>query len=149
MTTVIHRDQALKAIAGHIADRDAFVVLVPPAMLDTVTHALRRTPQWRGYIDNGTGIILRADAATATALMPLMGALGIPTAAVLTVPKTVPASVLGEALGQHIPADGSQDIIGIHDGGPLIWPLLFVDALALVDPAAAAQLRALDIATAS
>jgi hypothetical protein len=67
----------------------------------------------------------------------------VPYAAVGTVPKTVPARTLSDVLGQDIPDDGSRDLIFLHgeEGEPIVWPPLFADALAVVDPAAAATIH--------
>lgn len=140
MTTSISRATAVTTVAGHIADRDAFVITVPPNVLGDVTHGLRDVDGWTAYLDSGTPVILQTDRVS---VLAVTGAI-ILSAAVVTVPKTVPAAVLSKALGQTIPDDGSQDLVVLHgaDGEPIVWPLLFVDALDQVDPIAAAQLRA-------
>lgn len=144
MTTVIPRESAVRRIAAHIADRDAFIVVVPPGLLDTLAAGLVDVPDWTGYADNGTRMVLRTDQPGA---LLVVEAVSVATAVVI-VPKTVPAGVLAEALGQEIPADGSQDLVLLHEDerGPLIWPRLFVDALEIVDPAVAAHLHANDLA---
>ena len=62
-------------------------------------------------------------------------------------PKTTPAAALAEALGEHVPDDGSRDLImlGESTNGPYLWPTLFVDSVALVDPVAAATVYVNDV----
>jgi hypothetical protein len=106
-------------------------------------------PGWTGYLDLGLPTVLRVHLSQAqkkTLLPVLVSLVGAACTAVFTVPKTVPAVTLGTALGQQLSDDGSQDILVIHEPGPAtVWPTLFVDALALVDPASAAQLHANDL----
>ncbi|MDJ0341777.1 hypothetical protein [Streptomyces sp. PH10-H1] len=134
------RPQAVKRIADHIADRDSYVITVPPDALTSFAHRLCDIPDWNAYLDNGTGTVLH----TGHALTLLACDLIIETAAVVIVPKTVPTAVLTEAVGRDVPADGSQDIVILTGpaGRPVFWPLLLVDAIEIVDPAVAAQLRA-------
>ncbi len=145
-TPIISRDDAIHAIANRLADRDAFVLFVPPGMVPTVARCLATVAGWTGYLDTGLPTVLRTSSSEALVMLPLVVShFGATSTAVITVPKTVPAAALGKALGQHIPEDGSKDIVAIHQGGPLVWPALFIDALALVDPAAAAHLHANDL----
>jgi hypothetical protein len=139
MTTTITREQAVKAIAGHLADRDAYVITVPPELMPEVTRSLDGITDWTAYLDGGLPVVIRTDRA---AVLTITGALTV-SAAVLTVLKrTTAAAALSAALGQEIRDDGSQDIVVLHDNGPMVWPLLFVDALAVVDPGAAAAIHA-------
>lgn len=146
MTALITRRAAVDAIARHLADRTAFVVFAPPAQLAETVRRLHAVPDWTGYLDTGDPLVTEADSAMCVALGALAGVFGVPTAAVFVVPKTVPAARLGRALGHLIPADGSQDVIGVVDGERVAWPLLLVDALERVDPAAAAHLHANSLA---
>ncbi len=145
MTAVIPRESAVHRIAAHITDRDVWLITVPPSLLPTVAEALGDVPGWLGYVDNGTGLILTTDRPMAI----IATAVFIASTAVVAVPKTVPAAVLAEALGRDVPADGSQDLILLHEGGPIVWPMLFVEALDRVEPAVAAHLRANDLANLS
>lgn len=138
MTTPIDRGQAVHRIAAHLADRDSYVITVPPDLVDTVAENLASIPERTLYLDGGLPAVLRTDQASVLAVTGALTA----TAAVLVVPKTVPAAALTKALGQHVPEDGSQDIVVLMADGPIVWPLLFVDALEVVDPRAAGQLRA-------
>lgn len=143
MTTLITRRAAVDAIAAHLADRTAFIVFAPPVLLAEVVGRLRSLPGWTGYLDTGRHTVVQADTAEFSALGRVTRVLGTPAAAVLAIPKTVPAAQLAAALRREVAADGSQDILVISaDGGPIHWPMLFVDALEQVDPAAAAQLHA-------
>lgn len=142
MTTLITRRDAVNAIAQHLTDRTAFIVFASPALLAEAADRLKEVPGWTGYLDTGDPLVTEADCRTFTALGALAGVFGIPVAAVLVIPKTVPAAVLSRALRQRVAADGSQDILVVHGRQRVHWPLLFVDALQRVDPAAAAQLHA-------
>lgn len=150
MITLVDRQDAVAAIAAHLADRTAFIINIPPALISTAVEHLESIPGWTGHFDNGTPAVLRTGAGSLSlGVAQLLEALGAPFTAVVTVPKTVPAADLGRALDRDIPADGSQDIIGLYEGGPIVWPMLFVEALDRVDPQAAAQLRASGIEIAS
>lgn len=136
---LISRATAVQQIADHIADRDHYVITAPPEALAALAQTLRLVDTWAGYLDNGAGMILRTDRPGVLAISNLLA----PAVGVITVPKTVPAAVLTEALGQEVPDDGSQDIVILMPGGPpAYFPLLFVEALDIVDPRTAAQLRA-------
>ncbi|MET8098131.1 hypothetical protein ABZV29_16875 [Streptomyces sp. NPDC005236] len=141
---LLSRDTAVQRIARRIAARDAYVITAPPTSLPRLSSALTELKGWHAYLDSGTPAVMRTDRAGALLVADLL----METAGVIVVPKTVPASELGEVVGQELPADGSQDLVVLMptDGGPIFWPLLFVDALALVDPPVAAHLRAQHIA---
>lgn len=146
MTTMTtSREAAVRAIADALADRTSFVATVPPGMLATVADALARIPRWTAWLDCGLDTVLCVDDAHAiTSTAALFAITRAPVLAVVTIPKTVPAKRLSRALGCPVPADGSRDVLIVGDGheAPIAWPVLFLDALAHVDPAAAAQLRA-------
>ncbi len=144
MSIILGRAEAVDAIASAIADRDAFVIIVPPTLVTALAAPLGDVPAWTAYVDNGTPMVLTTTDAAALSIVDL---LGVPAAAVVTVPKTVPATVLTQAIGQEVPADGSQDIVLLADPetGFMVWPVLFLDALAKVDPKAAAAIRATDL----
>lgn len=144
-TTVIGRPAAVHQIAAPLADRSAFVIVTPPDLVADIAPRLGRLPTgWTAYLDNGTPVVVATGEPKAIALMAALSLPGGITA-VVTVPKTVPAVMLTEAVGQEVPADGSQDLIMLHSGWnrPIIWPMLFVDALEQVDPRATAQIRAM------
>lgn len=139
MTTIVDRGDAVKSIAGHLADRDSYVITAPPSTLATLSQTLRDVPDWTAYLDGGTPAVLHTGLAGALAVVDILTL----SAAVIVVPKTVPPSALSTAVGQEIPTDGSQDIVILMaPDEPVMFPLLFVDALAIVDPHAAAQLYA-------
>lgn len=140
--TPIARTRAVKDIAAHLADRDTFVLCVDPTLNESAADALHGIDATI-YVDNGTELILRTND---TRLLTVMTAL-IPCMAVFLIPKTVPAAVLSEALGEHVPDDGSRDIVmlGAAPGRPMFWSLLFVDALQRVDPQVANTIRAAHI----
>lgn len=138
----IGRDRATKGIADHIADRDAYVVTVPPYALLSLARSLTDLPAWNAYLDIGTPLIMWTDKAE---VLLLTGTL-LETATVVVVPKTVPPATLSRVVGQGVAEDGSQDLVILRPrGGPTPWPTLFVDALEIVDPRAATELRAHDI----
>lgn len=146
--TLVPRHEVVRALAGHLADRDHWVLYSVGTDLNRLPD-FGTLPDYTGYLDNGTALVMRVrppnwPLITVTcAMMPPL-ALRL----LLTVPKTVGADTLTELLGTTVPADGSQDIIGMGDDEQptrYYWPALFVDAVRLVDPAAAAQLAANDI----
>jgi hypothetical protein len=132
-----------KRLAGHIADRDAFVIVgCPPDWVGELAETLREISTWTGYLDAGISTVLRT---SNPGVLTLVAALA-PVAVVVTIPKTVPAAEIAAALGQPIPDDGSQDLVMLCDPDrPAIWPVLFVDALAKVDPKTAATIYASDL----
>ena len=137
---IIDRATAVQEIAGRIRDRDAYVITAPPDTLPLLSRTLDGISSWSAYLDSGTPAILRTDRAGALLVADLL----METAGVIVVPKSVPAAELSKVVGQEVPADGSQDLVVLMppDGGPVFWPLIFVDALEVVDPPVAAQLRA-------
>lgn len=136
---LINRTSAVESIAEGIASHDDYVVTVPPAALPTLMAALADIPSWHAYLDNGTGLVLRTDRPdSAQRVASLM-----PTAAVVTVPKAAPSALLSAALGQPVDPDDEQDIVILTEPGkPVCWPMLFIDALDIVSPETAEQLRA-------
>lgn len=140
MIEILERDHAVHTIAAHLADRDSYVITVPPYAITPMATRLCATANHTAYLDTGLPFILATDEG---ATLAAVGTL-VPMAIVLTVPKTVPPSVLARAIGQPVPDDGSQDIVIIQrrDGRATHWPVLFVDALEAVDPRAAAEIRA-------
>ena len=137
--TPIARARAVKDIAAHLADRSAFVVMVNPKVLGPLAGRLHLIPGWTAYIDNGTGIVMRATDIGVLVVIDML----TPNAVVLTIPKTTPAATISEALSEPVPEDGSQDIIllGAKPNAPMFWSLLFLDALERVDPETAGTIR--------
>jgi hypothetical protein len=138
---VLDRQSAVDQLAGHIADRTGFLVVAPPSAVATLAARLHRLPAgWTAYVDHGVPAVLATNIPRALGVLDV---LGVPYCAVVAVPKTVPARTLSDVLGQDLPDDGSRDLIFLHDeeGQAIVWPLLFVDALAIVDPAAAAAIH--------
>lgn len=137
---LIERSRAVKAIADQILDRTSYVIIAPTDNLVRLVDSLtEHTEKWTAYLDNGTGAVLCTTNADIVRVVDIL----IGTAAVITVPKTVPAPAISAALGQHLPEDGSQDLVVLRvPDEPMFWPLLFIDALDLVDPKVAAELRA-------
>ena len=138
---------AVRHIADCLADRTSYVVGVPPNMIETVAIRAARLPA-RWLLDNGTRTVMQASGTAARVLASLLGDLA---AAVVTIPKTTPAAQIRGALGELIPADGSQDVIIVGADGDSVnmWPRLLTAAIAEVDPAFAAVLAASDLANLS
>jgi hypothetical protein len=121
-------------------------------VLESAAYCLRCIGGCDCYLDNGLDAVFWLSgeylplAQAMAALLPTAM-----TAAVFTVPKTVSAATLSQALqGQEIPADGSQDLVLLHaDENMVEFPRLLVEALALVDPDVPMQLAANDIRTLS
>ncbi|MCW2898724.1 MAG: hypothetical protein JWO67_989 [Streptosporangiaceae bacterium] len=140
--TLIARAEAVHLIAGHLADRDRYVIVAPPDVVEALADSIGTIPDWTAYLDTGIALVTRTSAAAAMRLSRML----LPTAAVVTVPKTVPPAAISEALDHDVPADGSQDVIILADPEQQMdWPLLFVDAVAMVDPRLATVIRANDI----
>lgn len=143
-TRLIPRHEAVRAVADAVADRTSFVVLVPPALMRAVARSLSGIPRWRALVDNGTETVLSTNL---PGLLPMSGLLS-PTSGVLLIPKTVSARRIGRAFGQHVPADGSRDLLHLTEPGGRStgYPGLFVAALDSVDPTSAAAIRAAAVA---
>lgn len=139
-------EAAAAEIAGHIADRTAFIVSVPPALTASAAGRLAAIRDCRWYADNGEQVIVLAGRGIAMAAA--LDALAPGSAAcVAVIPKTVSAGRLSRVLGQEIPADGSQDLIVLKPGrrGPFETPVLLVQALDQVYPGTAAAYEAADV----
>jgi len=142
---MVDRAEAVRVIAGHIADRDAFVISIPPAFVASAAARLHAVRACAWYTDNGTGVVMQLAGRGIQAAGVLDELLPGLTAAVAIVPKTVPAAELAAAMRHAIPGDGSQDLVLLHGGGEadaIVWPVLLVDALARIDPAFVACLVA-------
>jgi hypothetical protein len=141
----VPRAEAVRDIAAHIADRDAFIVSAPPDATARVAHALRnrRASGAVCYFDYGMPGVIRVrsphlgEAADMARSQP-PGTL----AAVFIVPKTVPAARLGKLLWQDIPADGSQDLVMVQTRDLFDLTTLLLDAIGKLDPKFAAAFYA-------
>jgi hypothetical protein len=111
----VPRAEAVRAIAAHVADRTAFVISAPPAMVESAARCLRGIGTGDCYMDNGLDAVFRLSGAYVALAEVMAGLLPGTAAAVFTVPKTVPAARLSEALqGQPVPGDGSRDLVLLH-----------------------------------
>jgi hypothetical protein len=135
-STSLDRADAVREISNHVADRDRFVIAVSLESFRRYAYAFcsGAVPTWTAYLDMGGRSVLRT---TNPELLEAQTRAGFGSA-VLTVPKTIPATVLGAAFGQALPADGSRDLIDLTTDS---WPLLVFDAMAVVSPAEAALMR--------
>ncbi len=143
----VARAEAVRAIAAHVADRTAFVISAPPAMVGSAARCLRGIGAGDCYMDNGLAVVFRLSGEYVALAEVMAGLLPGTAAAVFTVPKTIPAARLSEALQGHpIPEDGSQDLVLLHVGEDRVeFPRLLLEAVALVDPDAVMQLAANDL----
>jgi hypothetical protein len=131
----LDRADAVKEISNHVADRDRFVIAVSLRSFEPYAFGNGTVPTWTAYIDMGGPSVLRTTSPDLLAAQT-RAALGT---AVLTVPKTVPAALLGAVFGTALPEDGSRDLIDLTTES---WPSLVLDALEVVDPLDAALMRA-------
>jgi hypothetical protein len=141
---LLPREDAAAQIAGYLADRTAYVIAVPPALVTSAAGRLAGIGTCRWYADNGAlTLVLRGRAIAAAGAV---GALAPDaTTAVAVVPKAVPARRLSGVLGHEIPADGSKDLVmlaGEDQAGTYTWPMLLVLALDRVYPGTAARITA-------
>ena len=142
---IVPREAAVREIAGHIADRDAFIIGVPPGALAFATKVLRKLDGSACYLDIGVPVVtvLRSPNLGEAADMAATQMPGT-AIAVYTIPKTIPARHLSRLVGRDIPADGSQDLIMLQDCEAANWPTLLLDAIGRVDPQFAATMYAND-----
>ncbi|HEX6498986.1 MAG TPA: hypothetical protein VF054_08135 [Micromonosporaceae bacterium] len=133
---------AVREIADRIADRTAYIVTTPGALIGALAERLADVPTWTAYIDNGTPLILATRNATLFGQAENISRLfGVGCAAVAVVPKTVRPALIRCAFGAHVPADGSCDLLPfVEPGEPVALPALFAAAFAQADPDAAAEL---------
>lgn len=145
---VISHATATDRIANHYADRTAFIVLAGLNLDLQIATRLSTLSAWTAYaIDAAGQVMVTNDLPMLIARAALADLIGVPSITLFTVPKTVPAADLGKALGQDVPDDGSRDVIMCSKpDAPIAWPMVFVDALRKVDPAAAMALDAQDLA---
>lgn len=140
MPYYLSRTDAADVISESITTGTEYVITVPPNLIQELGQSLDLIPEWTAYLDNGTSAVMVTKEAGALTIVHLLAV----AAAVVVVPKTVAPDQLSKAVRQEIPADGSQDLLILHEGegDPIVWPVLFVEALAIVDPDAAARIRA-------
>lgn len=133
----LNRADAVKEIANHVADRDRFLVAVSLQGFASCAYAFSEGTVrcWRAYVDCGGPTVLCTDDGQLLESFTR----GAPGSAVLAVPKTVPAAVLGAVFDQAFPEDGSRDLIDLDTD---FWPSLVFEALEAVDPQSAARMRA-------
>ena len=112
-------------------------------------EALAEIPSWTGHLQTpGNPRTLVLDGGPDVA--PLIGVTSalMPVALVVIAPKAfVPADTLRAALKQAVvPVDSVQDLVllDVLGDGQWRWPALLVDAIAIDDPQAAADIRASD-----
>ncbi len=140
---VLDRGDALRELADAIAGRHHFVVPLAPEEFQQVEQINQALPGGCCYLDAGQPTVLRLRPAP-RALSAFLRLLPLPLGVVLVAPKTPEARRrLSHAGDRPIPINDQQDlVIPYYDGEGLVFPLLFVDALDLADPVAAARLRA-------
>ncbi|MFI9274638.1 hypothetical protein ACIGXM_28610 [Kitasatospora sp. NPDC052896] len=138
---VIDRNTALWRVAKAYRDRTHFIATVSPGMAGEVAQRLEGLRGWEMLLDSGGGAILATSSSGLVEVTDKLSA--VESAGVVLASKSVDSAELGDRLGQEIPEGKDLFVIGDADDGELmVWPTLFVDALDLVDPVAAAQMRA-------
>ncbi|RAG81762.1 hypothetical protein DN069_31165 [Streptacidiphilus pinicola] len=137
--SVISREEAAQSIATALKDHTHFIATVPPGMAGDAAELLEGLPGFVMMLDQGMDTVLTTSSAAIVAATD--GLAARQSAAVALVPKTVGTTAISECFGQEIPDDGSQDILNLSDDGDVAFPTLFIDAVDLVDPLGAAQMR--------
>lgn len=135
---LIQRSAAVRELSTILANREAFLII--DSGDGTLGRAACMAPGTVAFVDVGAPLI---------ALLPgpvALPACALGAAAVFVVPKSRDARrVLAGALRLTSKQLEAQDLIVPQTGVGILWPVLFVDALAAFDPAAAAQIRADDV----
>ncbi|MFI1937713.1 hypothetical protein ACH44C_11005 [Streptomyces purpureus] len=135
---LIPRAHALQHIATRLDAQDHYLIASPPDTLGRLMTNLEDIPSWMAYVDNGSPTILRTERPGAVRLAGRI----LAVAAVVVVAKTVPRRDVMAALNRETNPGHTEDIFVLTTpGGRTWWPVLFAEALDLVDPAAAAELR--------
>ncbi|WP_405423530.1 hypothetical protein [Streptomyces erythrochromogenes] len=134
---LIPRPTALERIAAHLDAQDHYLITSPPDTVGRLMQNLEDIPSWMAYVDNGSPTVLRTERPGAVRLASRI----LAVATVIVVAKTVPRRDLMAAIDQPEGAPAQDVFVLTTPGGPTWWPVLFADALALVDPEAAAELR--------
>lgn len=139
----LDRETALREIAAGYRDRSHYLVCLPPGTLPVFKRQLEGLP-CRILLDQGLDTVLAtssADVARAVdvltrSLRPSGGGVGV-----VLVPKTVSRALLEKRL--NLPSsDDDEDIMCVQLGEQMMFPTLLTDAIDLVDPIDAAQIRA-------
>ncbi|MEU6339897.1 hypothetical protein ABZ883_02965 [Streptomyces sp. NPDC046977] len=135
-TTQLDRARAVKRIADHLADQDSFVLAISARMLAPLAPKLGRlVPTWAAYLDTGEGQVTRTDHLDTLRLLANASSASV----VVTIPKTVPATAVGEVFAIKVQVDGLRDFLDLDRD---YWPALMFDALEGVDPVSARVIRA-------
>jgi hypothetical protein len=147
--TILSRQGAVSRIAAAFADRTAYIVAGDMGALATVMERISE-PGAVCFFDQGMTTVLAVKGEPITRMPEVLALLPAPIRAVaiatMTVPKTVPARVLGAAVGQEVPADGSQDVLMVRsaDASEQVWPVLLIEAIGRSDPESAMAIAAAD-----
>jgi hypothetical protein len=142
---VISRREAVDRIAAHYRGRDAYLVAAGPQQAAGALEALAPVAGCTAYLDQGDSETVMTVTGPALQVMPdVMDAGQAPVAAVVAIPKTVPARRLSRVLANDIPADGSRDMIMLttDDGRHMAYPLILVEAIEQSDQKTGMQIRA-------
>jgi len=126
------RAQAIARLAAHRAERDAYLIAIPPSLIAPAALSLGLIRECVFYLDSaGTGDLVTAhgpDAGTAVALTAALA--GIPVVAVAVIPKTVAAVAVCAVLGEP-DMDDDRDLRALlQDDESTVWPRFLLDALA-------------------
>ncbi len=141
--TILERPDALHEIADAIGDRRHFIVLLSPETSPHTPDFIRALPGASCYLDAGLPTVLRMQPPP-RALPALLQLLPLRCGVILVAPKTPEGRRRLGRLGSRpgSTADEQDLVLPYHEGEGFAFPLLFVDAVDLVDPVGAAQLRA-------
>lgn len=136
---MVPRERAVKAISATYGDKTDIILAGP---LDRVGGVLQHIPSAVCYLDAGTRTILvtRGTGETQSIVLYQISQYA-PMAAIIAIPKATPETALTAA---GIDVTGSEDIclVASNDDQLMCYPILLVDAIDLMDPVLAAQLRA-------
>jgi hypothetical protein len=136
----LDRKDAVAEIVSAMNGQAHYLVTAPPGTITVLGESLGHLSTWRAYVDSGVPTVMSTNDASALFVTSLL----MPMAAVIVVPKTVSPAELSEVLGRTVPEDGSQDIVILHEAedAPIIWPMLFLEAMRVVDPDVVEQILA-------
>jgi hypothetical protein len=143
-TALLHRSDAVMRIASRLQDQTHYVIAAGPQHAADIAAKLEDIVDVEILLDNGTDLIVTTTPAAAECIAALAAT---PVTAIALVPKTTPTTTMHNRFEAQIPADGSRDIVLVSstEKGPMIWPMLFVDAIDVYDPVAAMAIHASDI----
>lgn len=133
----LKRSEAVKQLAGHVADLDRFVMAMALEEFGAIAADFAANiSTWTAYIDSGGDAVLRTDDAQLVEMYALM----FTGSVVVTVSKSVPAARLRRVLGRsQLPVDGQRSYLDMESAH---HPALFYAALEAVDPVATAGILA-------